>query len=146
MWEADSWLRIRRCEFKPLKMHATGGWMLGVSYREHTKITNMYGNLSVSSPECWVRGVRHRKLSWLNHVCRHYSMPITMLQATAEGGCRKETPGKSWNDNFKEWTSQSLSSLLHVADDRGRRATITAEASVCWSTSTTPRHKGNQLL
>ena len=33
-------------------------------------------------------------------------------------------------DNIKEWTGQSLSSLLHIADNRSRWAAITTEASV----------------
>ena len=41
---------------------------------------------------------------------------------------RKTT--KSWKDNIKEWTGQSISSLLCVAEDRRRWAAITAEASV----------------
>ena len=32
---------------------------------------------------------------------------------------------RSWKDNIKEWTSQSMSSLLHIADDRGRWAAST---------------------
>ena len=37
---------------------------------------------------------------------------------------------KSWKDNIKEWTDQSMSSLLCLAEDRRRCATITVEASV----------------
>ena len=42
---------------------------------------------------------------------------------------RRGTPHKSWRDNIAEWTSLSLSSLLGIADDRSRWATIAAEAS-----------------
>ena len=39
-------------------------------------------------------------------------------------------PRKSWKDKIKEWTAQSMSSLLRVAEDRRRWVAITAEASV----------------
>ena len=36
---------------------------------------------------------------------------------------------KSWNDdNIKEWTGQSMSSLLRIVDDSGRWAVIAADA------------------
>ena len=37
---------------------------------------------------------------------------------------------KSRKDNVREWIGQSFSSLLCIADDRSRRATIAAKASV----------------
>ena len=37
---------------------------------------------------------------------------------------------KSWMDNIKGWTGQSLSLLLRIADDRSQWTTITAEAPV----------------
>ena len=36
----------------------------------------------------------------------------------------------SWKGNIKEWTGQSMSSLLRIADDRSRWVAITAEASI----------------
>ena len=47
-----------------------------------------------------------------------------------DGRRRRGRPRKSWKDNIEEWTGQSMSSLLYVAADRRRWATITAEASV----------------
>ena len=35
-----------------------------------------------------------------------------------DGRRRRGRPRKSWNDNIKEWTGQSMSSLLRVAKDR----------------------------
>ena len=46
--------------------------------------------------------------------------------------------------NSKEWTGQSLSSLLCIADDKNRWATITVEASVGVPT-TTPGCHGSLL-
>ena len=44
----------------------------------------------------------------------------------------EEEPRKSWKDNINEWTFQSMSSLLRIADkdDRSKWAIIVAEASV----------------
>ena len=42
------------------------------------------------------------------------------LHGTVEGGCCTERLHKSWKDNLKEWTGQSLSSLLYIADNRSR--------------------------
>ena len=48
--------------------------------------------------------------------------------------------------NIKEWTDQSMSSLLRIADDTSRWAAITAEACVGVGTQTTPRRHGNQFV
>ena len=73
----------------------------------------------------------HRKLSWFGHVCHHDTLPKKIiLQGAMEGSRRRGRPRKSWEDSIKEWTGQSMSSLLHSADDRGRRAVTTAAASV----------------
>ena len=37
-------------------------------------------------------------------------------------------PRKSWKDNIKEWTGQSMSSLLRIADNRIRWVVIAADA------------------
>ena len=45
-------------------------------------------------------------------------------------GVAEERPRKSWKDNIKEWTGQSVSSMLRITDDRGRWAVLAAETSV----------------
>ena len=57
-------------------------------------------------------------------------LPKIILQGTVDGSRRRGKPRKLWKDNFKEWTGQLMSSLLHITDDRGRWAVITADASV----------------
>ena len=69
-----------------------------------------------------------RKLEWFGHVCRHDSLPKITLQGTADDKmiCHpRGRPRKSWRDNIKEWTGQSLSSLLRIADDLKRRLDVT---------------------
>ena len=61
--------------------------------------------------------VKRGKLSWFGLVCWHYTLPKTILKGTVEGACHKGRPRKSWKDNIKEWTDQSVSSLLRIADD-----------------------------
>ena len=55
----------------------------------------------------------------------HY--PNSYYRGTVDGSRRRGKPRKSWGNSIKEWTSRSLSSLLRVADDRSRWATIAAE-------------------
>ena len=47
-----------------------------------------------------------------------------------DGSRRRGRPRKSWKSNIKEWTGQSMSSLLRIADDISRWAAITVDASV----------------
>ena len=56
---------------------------------------------------------------------------IGIIDSSSRLGRRR----KSWRGNIIEWTGKSLLSLLHIADNRSRWATITAETSVrCRST------------
>ena len=74
--------------------------------------------------------VKRRRLSSFGHVCRRDTLPEIILQRTVYGSRRRGVRGKSWKDNIKEWTGQSMSSSLRIADDRSRWAVITAEASI----------------
>ena len=81
----------------------------------------------------WTSGaftVKRHKLSWIGHVCRHDTLLKIILLGTVDGSRRRGRPHKSWKDNMKEWTGQSMSSLLHITDDRGRWSVIAAGASV----------------
>ena len=44
--------------------------------------------------------------------------PTIILQGSVDGRRHRDRPCKSWKDNIKEWTGQSMSSLLRVAEDR----------------------------
>ena len=74
--------------------------------------------------------VKCHKLSWLGHVCRHETLPKIILQGTVDSGRRRRRLHNSRKDNIKEWTGQSMSSFVHIADDRSRLAVVTADASV----------------
>ena len=67
----------------------------------------------------------------------HQLLPVRIYGSSKNGrkcrlhGSRRiRRSRKSWKDNIKEWTGQSISSLLRTADDRSWWAVITAEASV----------------
>ena len=96
--------------------------MLGISYREHK--TNEYVwqlvDILARRQELLLSTVKRRKLSWLGHVCRHNTLPNIILQRRVDGSRRRGIPRKSWKDNIKEWTGQSMSSLLRIAADRGQ--------------------------
>jgi hypothetical protein len=106
--------------------------MLGISYREHKTNEYVWQQVSILAgpQELLLSTVKRRKLSWFGHVCRHDALPKIILQGTVDGKRRRGRPRKSWRDNIKEWTGQSMSSLLRVAEDRRRWAAVTAEASV----------------
>ena len=74
--------------------------------------------------------VKRLELSWFGHVCRHDMLAKIILQKTVHGRCCRGRPCKSCKDNIKEWTGQSISSLLRIADDRSRWAVITVDAFV----------------
>ena len=66
----------------------------------------------------------------VQHVCHHNTLPKIILQGTVDGSRRRGRPRRSWKDNTKEWTGQSMSSLLRIADERVRWAVIAADTSV----------------
>ena len=55
---------------------------------------------------------------------------MIILQGAVDCSHRRGRPRKSRKDNVKEWTGQSMSSLLRIADDSGRWAVVAADASV----------------
>ena len=57
------------------------------------------------------------------------SLHLFILQGTMDGYQRRARPGESWKNNIKKWTGHSMSSLLHIADDRGQWAVISTDAS-----------------
>ena len=74
--------------------------------------------------------VKRRKISQFGHVCRHDTLPKITLQGPVGGSLRRVRSRKSWNDGIKEWTGQSISSLLRIANDRGRWTVIAEDAFV----------------
>ena len=74
--------------------------------------------------------IKRRTLSRFGHVCRHVTLLKTTLHETVDGGRRSGRLCTSWKDNINEWTDQSLSSLLRIADDRIRLAAIAADISL----------------
>ena len=74
--------------------------------------------------------VKRRKLSWFGHICRHDTMLKIIVEGTVDDRRCRGRPRKSWKDNIKKWTGQSLLSLLRIAHDRSRWAVITAKTYV----------------
>ena len=103
--------------------------MYGISYSEHK--TNEYEwqhfDILAGRQELLLSTVKRHKLSWFG---RHDTLPNIILQGTVDGNRRRGRLRKLWMDNIKEWTGQSMSSLMRIADDRGRFAVIAAAASV----------------
>ena len=87
--------------------------MLAISYKEQK--TNDYVCQEVSRTS-GAYAVNRRKLSWFSHVCRHDTLP-KILQGSVNGRRRRGRPHKSWKDNIKEWTTQSMLSLHKTGVD-----------------------------
>ena len=77
--------------------------MLDISYIEHK--TNEY---IWQRQELLLSTVKRRKLTWFGHVCRHDTLPNIIQQVTVAGRRRRGRLRKSWKDNIKEWTGQSM--------------------------------------
>ena len=70
---------------------------------------------------------KHCRLSWFGHVCRRDTLPKIIPSGTVDSSGHRRRPLKSWNDNIKEWTGQSILSLQTAESPL---AAIAAEASV----------------
>ena len=66
----------------------------------------------------------------VGHICHHDTLPKILPQVTVDSSRCRGRPLISWKDNIKEQTGRLMSSLLHIMDDRGRWAVITADAFV----------------
>ena len=55
-----------------------------------------------------------QKLLWFGHVCLHDVLPKIIQQGTEDGSRHRGRPCKSWKDNIKDWTGQSLLPSLHI--------------------------------
>ena len=118
---------------RPSKTNATGECL--TYHTESIKQTNTHGNRSIilaGRQELRLSTVKRRKLSWLSRVCHHDTFPKIVLQGTVDSSRRRgrPRPRKSWKYNINEWTGQSMSSVLRIADNRGRWRVATTDASV----------------
>ena len=82
---------------------------------------------------------RFPRYGWSHFACSHRQLKLWLPVYLGR-------PRKSWKDNIKEWTIQSMSSLLRVAEDRRRWAAVTQEASVGVPPTTPGRHGFDWLI
>ena len=77
-----------------------------ISYLEHKTNDWVRGKIGflVGPQEPLLATVKRRKLAWVVHVTRHYSLSKTILQGTTEDGRRRCTQRKCRMDNTKECT------------------------------------------
>ena len=130
-------------ESKHLKTNATGGCL---AYRTESiqrnerirRATDQYPRQT--SGTFIVATVKRRKLSWFGHVC-HVRCQKSYHMEQLTSSRRRERPRKSWRDNIKELTGQSLWPLLRIADGRNRWATIAAEAYIAVLPTTLGHHE-----
>ena len=102
--------------------------MLGMSYRElkTNECVWQQVNILAGLQEILLSTVRRRKLSWFGHECRHGMLSKIILQGTV---AEEDLVNHGRTISRNGWKAQSMSSLLRIADDRGRRAVIAADAS-----------------
>ena len=121
IWTSANWNKcLKKCRRR----------MLGVSYREGRTNEGVWQQVNVIAG-CQVGflpTVKHRKLSWLDRVCRYGSLlKNIILHGTEEGIRRKGRPPQCEGD-IEEWKCQSMSLLRRTVDDIIRWATITPVA------------------
>ena len=106
--------------------------------------TNMCDNRPISSPDvrsfyCQPSGVASYHGSAMSVVMIR-SRKSYYKEQWMDGNRRRGWPRKWWKDNIKEWTDQSMSSLLRVADDKSMGSHHSR--GECRRTPTTPgRHR-----
>ena len=93
-------------------------------YRKMLRIssTGHKTNECVLQQELLLSTVNRHRLSLLGHVCRHDTLPKIILQETVDGSRRRGRLRTSWKGNIKEWTGQSMSSLLRITDERSHHS------------------------
>ena len=91
--------------------------MLGISYREHKTNKNVWQQVDM------LAGCQALLLST---VASYHGSAMSVIMICCRRlydkeqwicSCRRGRPRKSWKDNVKKWTGQSMSSLLCITDD-----------------------------
>ena len=80
--------------------------LLSISYRDHItneKVKARIGN-AIGPYEDLLTSVKRHKLKWYGLVTRSSGLAKTILQGTVQGGRRRGTQRKRWEDNIKERT------------------------------------------
>ena len=93
--------------------------VLCMSYKENK--TNEYVCMATGQYPRQTSGifiVNRCKLSWFGQVCSHNTLPKKPLQVIVDCSPRRGSQRKLWGKKIKEWTYQSLSSLLRITDDK----------------------------
>lgn len=69
--------------------------------------------------------VRGRKLKWFGHISLKYCLTHTIMHGATQGTRRPGRQKKSWLQNIKDWTGQTLTIATLAAQNReGWRATV----------------------
>ena len=72
-----------------------------------------------------------------------------ILQGTADGSRCRGRPRKSWRDNINEWTGQSLSTLLRIADaevERGPLQSVEVSPNDAWTLRELAKNNNNNNI
>ena len=105
MIQENAWHIIQRAQNKRICMRSISSPDVRSFYCQPSHVASYHGSaMSVVTIRC---RRSHYKEQWMN-------------------SRRRGRPRKSRKDNIKEWTGQSMSSLLCIADERDRWAVISA--------------------
>ena len=123
---ADTEKRLQAFENKCMRK------MLQISYTEHRTNADVWNSvtLRVGRQEPLLATVKRRKMAWFGHTIRHNTLSKTILQGTVEGSRRQGRPRKSWMENVKEWTNQTMPELLAAAPQRKKWHQMAAAAAL----------------
>ena len=73
---------------------------------------------SIGPYEDLLTTVKRRKMKWYGHVTRSSGLAKTVLKGTVQGGRRRGSQRKRWEDNIKEWTGLQWNITLRKAENR----------------------------
>ena len=128
--------KIQTTEIRCFRRH------LGIFYRDH--VTNEeVGNRIGQAIEPYedLTTVKKRKLRWYGHKTRSIGLAEMILKGTVQGGRRRGSQKKRWEDNITEWTGLKLDEALRKAENREEWRTVVARSSLVPQRSTRLRDK-----
>ena len=117
--------------------------VLGISYRDHLTNEEVRNRIrqAIGPYEDLLTTVKKLIMRWYGQVTRSTGLAKMILQGTVQGGRRKGTQKKRWEDNVTEWTGLKLGEALRKAENREEWRTVVAQSSLVPQRSTRLRDK-----
>ena len=106
--------------------------LLCISYRNHitnAEVKARIGNAIRPNVDL-LTSVKRLKLKWYGRVTQSSGLAKTVLQGTVQGGRRRGTQRKRWEDNIKQWTGLPWNIMLRKAENREEWRKLVVKSAV----------------